>query len=384
VSKSVAILGSTGSIGRRALDVLRALGPEWSVAGLSAGENWQELARQARAFRPPVVAVVAPEAYPPLKEALADLPIRVVAGQEGVLEVAGATGAQIVLCAIVGAASIEPAFAVVRAGKDLALASKEALVVGGQLLLAEAKRTGARILPVDSEHSAVFQAMQAGRESDVASIMLTASGGPFRRWSADDIRNATVEQALNHPTWSMGRKITIDSASMMNKGLEIIEAHYLFGLSADRIGVVIHPEAIVHSLVEFRDGSMIAQLSNPDMALPIQYALTWPQRTACIAPRLRLCEVAMLTFHEPDRAKFPALDLAYQAARLGGSAPAVLNAANEQAVGYFIEGRISFCQIVELTGTVLSGHRHQPEPTLPELFEIDAWARNEVTRCLNR
>ena len=383
MEKSVAILGSTGSIGRRALDVLRALGANWHVVALTAGGNWKELARQAREFQPQMVALADEQGYLPLKDSLKNLPINVLCGGEGIVSAATWPGADVVLCAIVGAASIEGALAALGAGKNLALASKEAMVVAGQQVLAAAKKSGAAIIPVDSEHSAIFQALQAGSGHDVCDITLTASGGPFLHWPVDKVKNATLEQALNHPTWSMGKKITIDSATMMNKALEIIEAHYLFGVRPEQIKVVIHPESIVHSLVEFCDGVVMAAMSLPDMALPIQYALTWPGRVAGIAARLNLNEIGALTFLEPDRVKFPAIDLGYAAAAQAGSAPAVLNAANEQAVDCFLRGRISFGQIVELTQEVLARHSHQASPTLPELARIDRWARDEVFRCLN-
>jgi 1-deoxy-D-xylulose-5-phosphate reductoisomerase len=381
--KSVVILGSTGSIGCRALDVMRSLGSDWKVVGLTAGSNWQKLADQAKEFLPEAVAIADDRCYAQLKQALKNTCVNVLAGLDGVEAVAAMPEADITLCAIVGSASIRPAFAAVRSGKVLALASKEALVVTGDLLLAEVCKANTVIIPVDSEHSAVFQTLRAGRAEDVVGITLTASGGPFLHWPAEKIRNATLEQALNHPTWAMGPKITIDSSTMMNKALEIIEAHHLFDLPADQIRVVIHPESIVHSLAEFCDGVMIAQLSEPDMAVPIQYALTWPKRTRGIATRLDLSKIGRLTFLEPDHQKFPALDLAYSAAKLGGSAPAVLNAANERAVECFIEKRITFGDIVNLTAEVLSQHKHTARPELDELFEIDRWARKEVMRCLN-
>jgi len=384
VGKSVAILGSTGSIGERTLDVIRSLGGDWRVVGLTAGSNWRGLIEQAREFTPRQIAIADAQHYGALRDALGNSSIEVLCGPEGVAEVASLAEAQFILCAIVGSASIEPTLSAARCGKDLGLASKEALVAAGKLLLDQARNSGARIIPVDSEHSAIFQALQSGKKEELSQIMLTASGGPFLDWPIEKIKKATPAHAMNHPTWSMGKKITIDSATMMNKGLELIEAHYLFGLSADRIRVVIHPESVVHSLVEFCDGVMIGQLSQPDMAIPIQYALTWPERKAAPASRLDLAALGRLTFMEPDREKFPALDLARQAARMEGSAPAVMSSANEQAVECFAQGRISFPEIVELTAEVLSRHDYNARPNLPELLEIDRWARNEVLRCLKR
>lgn len=380
--KTIVILGSTGSIGSRALDVISSLGPDWHVAGLSAGSNWRTLAEQARKFLPRLVAISDERHYEPLKAELKDTPVDVTAGANAVEQMAAMAEADITLCAIVGSASIGPAFAAARSGKVLALASKEALVVTGDLLLEAAREAGATIIPVDSEHSAVFQAIQAGRTDQVQTITLTASGGPFLNWPIEKIKAATLEEALNHPTWSMGKKITIDSATMMNKALEIIEAHHLFNLPAEHIKVLIHPESIVHCLVEFVDGVMIGQLSEPDMAIPIQYALTWPDRQPGIAQPLNLGKIGRLTFIEPDREKFPAIDLAFSVVELGGSAPAVLNAANEQAVDCFINARISFGQIVELTRRVLLRHNYKFAPDLDELLAIDRWAREEVIRCM--
>jgi len=382
VGKAVVILGSTGSIGTRALDVIRALGMDYPVVGLAAGGNWRKLAEQALEFRPKRVVLADERHLADLREALSGSGIAVAGGAAAVEELAAQPEADFVLCAIVGSISIRPALAAVRAGKQLGLASKEALVVTGALILEEAAKSGARIIPVDSEHSAIFQAVLAGKADEVAAITLTASGGPFLHWPLEKMRAATVRDALDHPKWSMGRKITIDSATMMNKALEIIEAHYLFGMPAESIRVAIHPEAIVHSLVEFSDGVFIAQLSQPDMAMPIQYALTWPDRRPCIGPKLDLTACGPLTFLEPDRQRFPALELAYAAARAGGSAPAVINAANERAVGRFLNEEIPFHRIVEATQTVLASHRPISRPSLDALLEADRWARDEVDRCL--
>ncbi len=319
-----------------------------------------------------------------LKESLADLPIEVSGGEAAVESLAESPEADFVICAIVGARSILPVLRGIEAGKDIGLASKEALVLAGEKVISRAKEKHVHILPVDSEHSAIFQCLQGGRRSEVRRIFLTASGGPFRSWDKERIRRATVEEALNHPTWSMGRKITIDSATMMNKALEIIEAKYLFDVSVDTIDVVIHPESIVHSLVEFCDGSVIGQFSNPDMALPIQYALTWPERREGISKRLDLTEIGHLSFYKPDFDRFPSLRLAYEVASRGGTSGAVFNAANEEAVEAFLAGKIVFGEITEMVERVLSSHRVIGKPELTDLLESDRWARNEVNKCIRK
>jgi len=382
VGKNIVILGSTGSIGQRTLDVMQGLGEGWRVVGLAAGANWQKLADQARQFRPGHVVISDARYYEPLKEALKDLPIQVSAGNSAVEDLASLPEANFVLCAIVGAQSLLSVLRAIDSGKEVGLASKEALVLAGDQVMSRARAKGVPILPVDSEHSAVFQALQAGRQQDVRRIILTASGGPFRNWKVQDIQSATLDQALAHPTWAMGRKITIDSATMMNKSLEIIEAHHLFDASADKIDIVVHPESIVHSLVEYCDGSVIGQLSVPDMAIPIQLALTWPERKGCIGQGLDLTTIGRLNFYKPDFEKFPALRLAYDVVRRGGTAGAVLNAANEQAVDIFIKGRIKFGKIVEMIERVLADHTWVAKPSLEQLIQADQWARNEVNRCL--
>jgi len=361
---------------------MQGLGEGWRVVGLAAGANWQKLADQARQFRPGHVVISDARYYEPLKEALKDLPIQVSAGNSAVEDLASLPEANFVLCAIVGAQSLLSVLRAIDSGKEVGLASKEALVLAGDQVMSRARAKGVPILPVDSEHSAVFQALQAGRQQDVRRIILTASGGPFRNWKVQDIQSATLDQALAHPTWAMGRKITIDSATMMNKSLEIIEAHHLFDASADKIDIVVHPESIVHSLVEYCDGSVIGQLSVPDMAIPIQLALTWPERKGCIGQGLDLTTIGRLNFYKPDFEKFPALRLAYDVVRRGGTAGAVLNAANEQAVDIFIKGRIKFGKIVEMIERVLADHTWVAKPSLEQLIQADQWARNEVNRCL--
>jgi 1-deoxy-D-xylulose-5-phosphate reductoisomerase len=382
VGKGIVILGSTGSIGQRTLEVVQGLGEGWRVLGLAAGGNWEKLARQARQFLPRRIVISEPRFLDRLREAVKDLPMEVAAGPQAVAELAELPEAEFVVCAIVGSQSILSVLRAIEAGKDIGLASKEALVLAGRQVMSRARAKKVNLLPVDSEHSAVFQALQAGKPKEVDRIILTASGGPFRDWSKDKIRQATLTEALAHPTWAMGKKITIDSATMMNKALEIIEAHYLFDVPPEKIKVLVHPESIVHSLVEFCDGSVIGQFSVPDMAIPIQLALTWPQRRDGIGKGLNLAKIGQLNFFEPDFGKFPALRLAYEVAEKGGSAGAVLNAANEQAVEAFIAGKIKFGEIVDMIECVLGRHNLIADPTLDDLLGADQWARNEVIECL--
>jgi 1-deoxy-D-xylulose-5-phosphate reductoisomerase len=381
VSKRLLILGSTGSIGRAALEVAAVLHDEVTVVGLAANQAWRLLADQARQFGVQAVAIADETHYADLR-ASCPAATRVLAGAAGLVDLIEASGADFVLAAIVGAAGLPATLAAIERGLGVALANKESLVVAGAVLMPLAQERGVSVIPVDSEHSAIFQALHAGPRESVRRILLTASGGPFRAWSEADIAQATLADALQHPTWSMGPKITIDSATMMNKALEIIEARWLFGLPAEQIEVVIHPESIVHSMVEFCDGSVIAQLGTPDMKTPIQYAMTYPRRRAGIATPLDWNQARSLHFEPPDYARFPALRLGYQAARDGGSSGAVLNAANEAAVERFRAGLISFSQIAAVTETVLGRHRLVPHPRLPELLACDAWARAEVERCL--
>ncbi len=379
--RRVIILGSTGSIGRSALDVIAGLGREISVVGLAAGRNWQGLAEQAARFDVSAVAIATVRHADDLRRALPPH-TRVFPGPAGLIELVRTCDADFVLAAIVGAAGLPATLAAVEHGIDLGLANKESLVVAGSLLMPLAKQQGIRVIPVDSEHSAVFQALHSGQHGEVSRIYLTASGGPFRTWPRERIENATVEAALNHPTWSMGPKVTIDSATMMNKALEIIEARHLFDLDPDRIRVLIHPESVVHSMVEFCDGAVIAQLGTPDMKTPIQYALTYPRRVPGLAEPLTWDACRMLSFEPPDCDRFPALRLGHEAARRGGSSGAVLNAANEAAVERFRAGRIRFGQIVALTEQVLGRHRVVDRPALKDLLAADAWAREEVERCM--
>ena len=382
--KNIAILGSTGSIGKNALRVIDALGPQYQISALSAHSSVRLLAEQARKYRPKFVAVTDPEYDKELRDLIVDLEIEILTGPNGLIEIAKLEEVDIVLAAVVGSAGLPAVLAAAKNGKQLAIANKEPLVIAGQLLMKEARENGSTILPVDSEHSAVFQAMQSGGREQVSKIILTASGGPFREATIEDIRNVTLEQALAHPVWDMGPKISIDSATMMNKAFEVIEARWLFDMPAENIEVLIHPESIVHSLVEFLDGSVIAQLGEPDMCLPIQYALTYPARVEGITKPLRLEQVGSLTFEEPNLEVFRALKLGFEVARTGGTAAVVFNAANETAVGEFLAGRINFVTIVELIEHCLDRHDIKTSPSLEELFEADAWARREVISSLKR
>ncbi|MHC4425360.1 MAG: 1-deoxy-D-xylulose-5-phosphate reductoisomerase [Planctomycetota bacterium] len=377
--KQIAILGSTGSIGKNALRVIDALGPHYQIVALSAHSNVQLLAEQARRHKPGFVAVTNTDYAKQLGELLGDLDVEILAGPNSLIEIAELEEVDIVLAAVVGAAGLPAVLAAARKGKRLAIANKEPLVIAGELLRIETEKNGAIVLPVDSEHSAVFQAMRSGTHEQVNRIILTGSGGPFREATAEDIRNVTLEQALSHPVWDMGPKITVDSATMMNKAFEIIEARWLFDMPVEKIEVLIHPESIVHSLVEFVDGSMIAQLGEPDMCLPIQYALTYPERVAGIARELRLEETGKLTFERPNMETFRALSLGYEVARTGGTAAVVFNAANEAAVEEFLAGRVKFVNIVELIEHCLNKHNVKITVSLEELLEADAWARREVT-----
>ncbi len=380
--KNIAILGSTGSIGKNALRVIDALGSRCRISALSAHSNVQLLAEQAKKYRPKFAAVTNPDYDKELRELVGDLDIEILAGPDGLIEIAQLEEVDIVLAAVVGSAGLPAILAAARDGKQLAIANKEPLVIAGELLMKEAKENGSTILPVDSEHSAVFQAMQSGSREEVKKIILTASGGPFREATVEDIRNVTLEQALAHPVWDMGPKITVDSATMMNKAFEVIEARWLFDMPVEKMEVLIHPESIVHSLVEFVDGSVIAQLGEPDMCLPIQYALTYPARIAGITKPLRLEQIGSLTFEKPNLEVFRALALGFEVARTGGTAAVVFNAANEAAVEEFLAGRINFVTIVELIEHCLNKHNLKTSVSLEELVEADTWARKEVARSL--
>ena len=378
---NVVILGSTGSIGRSALSVIAHDGGKRLQAhGLGAHSQWELLLDQARAHRPRFIALSDPDAASRVNGHLQGTGIEFLAGPEGIERLASDPEADRVVSAIVGAAGLRGTWAALEAGKTVALANKETLVVAGPLVNDLARRRGGQLLPVDSEHSAIFQAMRSGARGEVRRVVLTSSGGPFRGRSARELAAVTPEQALRHPTWNMGPKITIDSATLMNKALEVIEARWLFDLEPEQIEVVIHPESVVHSMVEFVDGSVIAQLSPPDMRLPIQYALTYPDRVTGCSPLLDLTKAMALHFEPPDRETFPALDLGFEVMRRGGTAGAALNAANEAAVGRFLEGSLRFLDIPRACRAALDNHPFDPRPSLDDLWTVDAWARQEVRR----
>lgn len=375
--KSLVILGSTGSIGTQALEVCRRDG--YKVNGLAAGGNIELLEKQAREFRVKAVAVFNESKAQELKIKLADTDIKVLSGIDGVCEVARLE-ADVALNSIVGIAGLRPTLAAIESGKDIALANKETLVTGGDIVNRKAREKGVKILPVDSEHSAIFQSIQGSPQKSVRKILLTASGGPFWGKTRKDLENVTVKEALNHPNWSMGAKITIDSATLMNKGLEVIEAVHLFGLPADKIEVLVHRQSIVHSGVEFSDGAVIAQLGTPDMRLPIQYALTYPERSDYAFEHLDLFKVGTLTFEKPDTDTFRCLPLCVKAITEGGLLPTVVNGANEQAVGLFLEGKIKFLQIAELVEKALVSANNKKDFSLEDILNADKHAREAVLR----
>lgn len=381
MKKRLIILGATGSVGRSALDVLETLRDEWTLVGLAAGSNGTALAEQANHFRPDVLAIARDDVAATLESSL-DYAPTLFCGEESLVQLVARFECDCVLSAVVGTGGLEATLRAVELGRRVALANKEALVIAGSLLVPLARRHGAEIIPVDSEHSAIFQALHAGRREEVKRVHLTASGGPFRTADQAALASATPEAALRHPTWTMGPKITIDSATMMNKALEIVEARWLFDLDPDQIQVVIHPESIIHALVEFCDGSLVAQLGSPDMRIPIQYALTYPQRRPGPSMRLDLSAVQQLNFHAPDPGRFPALRLGYEVARRGGTAGAVLNAANETAVQMFREGALRFPDVTRVTERALAKHVWKQSPTLDDLLAADQWARDEVARCV--
>ena len=374
--KKIAILGSTGSIGTQTVDILPSIDAE--VVALTTNRRINLLEEQARALHPKMVCAMDENAAKALKIKLADTDIEVLTGMDGLIACAAESGADIVVTAVVGMVGLLPTMAAIKAGKDIALANKETLVCAGGLVMSAAKQYGVRILPVDSEHSAIFQCVQAANGNPIDKILLTASGGPFFGKNCEQMRGMTREQALAHPNWSMGAKITIDSATMMNKGLELIEAMWLYDLPPEDIEIVVHRESIVHSAVEFVDGAVIAQLGLPDMRLPIQLALTWPQRVPCKVPRMSLAEVAKLTFYAPDYEAFPALNLAKHAASLKGDRGAVLNGANEAAVGLFLNGKIGFTDIAERVAYALDTIPYKKDITLDDVLAADKAAREIV------
>jgi 1-deoxy-D-xylulose-5-phosphate reductoisomerase len=380
--KGVSILGSTGSVGRNVLRIVEAFPDRFRVVGLAAGSNVDGLAEQVARHRPLVVSVKTA----PAREALGRLvdlsSCRVGVGEPGMVEVATEPAASMVVASAVGAVGLVPTYRALQAGKDVALANKETLVMAGALMMAEAKARGCRVLPIDSEHCALHQCLDGRGPEEVRRLVLTASGGPFRNRPAETFSSITRDEALNHPTWSMGRKITIDSATLMNKGLEVIEAHWLFGVDASRIEVLIHPQSIVHSMVEFVDGTVLAQLGVTDMRLPIQYALSHPERWEAAIPGMDFTKAMHLDFDHPDHDRFPSLGLAFRALEAGGSQPAVLNAANEEAVAAFLDGRIAFTSIPETIAEVMEAHPRAPARDLSDVIEADAWARARAGEAL--
>ncbi|MEH1972467.1 MAG: 1-deoxy-D-xylulose-5-phosphate reductoisomerase [Nostoc sp.] len=380
--KAISLLGSTGSIGIQTLTIVAQYPNKFRVVGLAAGQNVYLLAQQIRTYRPEIVAIYEVQKLPELQAAIADItpqPI-LLAGEAGVIDVARYGDAEIVVTGIVGCAGLLPTIAAIKAGKDIALANKETLIAGGSVVLPLVHKHGVKLLPADSEHSAIFQCLQGVPAGGLQRLLLTASGGAFRDYPVQKLSEVTVADALKHPNWSMGRKITIDSATLMNKGLEVIEAHWLFGVDYDQIEIVIHPQSIIHSLIELQDTSVLAQLGWPDMRLPLLYALSWPERIHTDWQTLDLVKAGVLTFNAPDHQKYPCMQLAYAAGRAGGSMPAVLNAANEQAVALFLEEKIQFLDIPRLIERVCDRyhlHNHS-DPSLNDIITADQWARQEV------
>lgn len=368
--KKIAILGSTGSIGTQTLEVVRENG-DIEVPALAAGSNITLLEAQIREFRPKLAAVWTEEKARELKSRIRDLDVKVVFGMNGLLEVAAMPEAEILVTAIVGMIGILPTIEAIKAGKDIALANKETLVTAGHIIMPLAKERGVSILPVDSEHSAIFQSLQGGQEKALHKILLTASGGPFRGKTRAELEEIRVEDALKHPNWEMGRKITIDSSTMVNKGLEVIEAKWLFGVSVDQVEVVVQPQSIIHSMVEYTDGAIIAELGTPDMKLPIQYALYYPERRYLPGKRLDFSQLSQITFEKPDLETFYGLKLAFEAGRKGGSLPTVLNAANEAAVAMFLERKIRYLQIPEMIRCCMERHQNIADPTVEQILETE-------------
>ena len=381
--RGIVILGSTGSIGTQALDVISRMPDEFQVVGLAAGTNIDLLETQIRQFRPKAASLAAFSLTDELKGR--ELPeVELLSGQSGLQAMVERDDVDLVLNAVVGSQGIRPTLAAIKAGKDVALANKETLVAAGSIIMQAVKEHNVRILPVDSEHNAIFQCLQGVEDDYLQKIILTASGGPFRKNTAQELEQMTPKQALDHPTWNMGDKVTIDSATLMNKGLEVIEAHWLFGLPGTRIDVVIHPQSIIHSLIELIDGSVLAQLGVPDMRLPIQYALTYPKRSNSPVPLLSLAEIGSLEFEEPDMQRFPCLGLAFDVLKAGGTYPTVLNAANEAAVEAFLKGQIGFMDIPRVVNEVLQGHQNVSEPDLHDILEMDSTARKDCALHINR
>jgi len=383
--KAIAILGSTGSVGVTTLDVVSRFPGHFRVVAMAAGRNLDLLADQVHRFRPELVAVATSELACELARRVDTRTTTILHGSEGAVEAATHPKAELVMSALVGALGLRPTLAAIKAGKDIAFANKEVLVIAGELITRAIREYGVRLLPVDSEHNAIFQCLEGRSRDTLKRIILTASGGPFRQWPKSRFAAITVKDALNHPTWRMGNKITIDSATLMNKGLEVIEAHWLFGLPTDQIGVVIHPQSVIHSMVEMIDGSIIAEMAIPDMAIPIAFALAYPDRLPLdhLKP-LSLLGCASLTFEEPDFSRFPCLGLAYDALKEGGTMPACLNAANEELVANFLAGRARFVDIPRYIATVMESHDNRPVRSLEDLLEVDSWARSAARALICR
>ena len=379
--KKISLLGSTGSIGANVLDVIERNPEKFQILGMSAGNNVDLFAKQIRKFKPRVVALFDTKKIPTLKEQIADLDIEILSGEEGSIAVATLPEADVVVSGVMGSAGLLPAIHALKSGKNLALANKETLVIAGELVLREAKKTNSQIIPIDSEHSAIFQVLNGEKKERIKKIILTASGGPFRTFSLGEMETVTVKDALKHPNWDMGAKITIDSSTMMNKGLEYIEAKWLFGVNTP-VEIIVHAQSIIHSMIEFVDTSIIAQLGIPDMRVPIAYALTYPDRFECDLPSLDLTTMGNLTFEAPDFERFPCLQLAIDAMEIGKTMPAVLNAANEIAVQAFLEELISYKDIAELIRMVMQNHNPSPLKELQDVLIADRWAREETTKLV--
>ena len=372
IMKNISILGSTGSIGTQTLDIVRA-NNDLNVVAIAAGSNVKMLEEQIREFHPKLVCVYNEEAAGRLKTAVADTDVKVVAGMDGLIEAATYNSVQIVVTAFVGMIGIRPTLEAIKAKKDIALANKETLVTAGHLVMEAAKEYGVKILPVDSEHSAIFQSLNGENKKEIDKILLTASGGPFRGWTKEQMKNVQVEDALKHPNWAMGQKITIDSATMVNKGLEVIEAKWLFDVDIDHVQAVVQPQSIIHSMVQYKDGAVIAQLGTPDMKLPIQYALYYPERRYLAGERLDFAKIGQITFEEPDLNNFAGLKMAYEAGRMGGSMPTVFNAANEKAVAKFLNRKIGFLDITDIIGYCMEQHENINHPTVEQILETEQW-----------
>lgn len=368
--KNIAIIGSTGSIGTQTLEVVRA-NDDLKVIALAAGNNVELLEKQVREFKPVYACMSSEQKAKELRERLSDMPVKVLCGMEGLLEIAVIPKVEILVTAIMGMIGIRPTIAAIEAGKDIALANKETLVTAGHIIMPLAKEKNVKILPVDSEHSAIFQSLQGEKREQVSKLLLTASGGPFRGRKREDLVNIQVEDALKHPNWAMGRKITIDSSTLVNKGLEVIEAKWLFGVELEQIEVVVHPQSVIHSMVEYKDGAVIAQLGTPDMKLPIQYALYYPDRKFLAGERLNFAQLGTMTFEKPDMETFRGLALALESSKAGGSMPTVYNAANELAVAKFLDRKIKYLEIVEIIETCMKSHKIIENPSVDEILEVE-------------